>query len=115
MDWFEENGIDITDWPPFSPDLNPIEHTQKALKEMVFKMFLEVWTAVSKREGDLRAMEEALKAAQDALPDSLFESLIKSIPKRIQAYIKAKGWYTKYQRAINEGKKCTNYQFSFYL
>ena len=24
--WFEEMSIDITDWPPFSPDLNPIEH-----------------------------------------------------------------------------------------
>ena len=96
MDWFEENGIDITDWPPFSPDLNPIEHAWKALKEMVFKMFPEVWTAASKGEGDLRAMEEALKAAWDALPDSLFESLIESMPKRIQACIEAKGWHTKY-------------------
>ena len=26
IDWFEENGIDVTDWPPFSLDLNPIEH-----------------------------------------------------------------------------------------
>jgi transposase len=25
-DWFEENGIQTTDWPPYSPDLNPIEH-----------------------------------------------------------------------------------------
>jgi hypothetical protein len=25
-DWFIENGIHLTDWPPYSPDLNPIEH-----------------------------------------------------------------------------------------
>jgi hypothetical protein len=25
-DWFLEMGIPICDWPPYSPDLNPIEH-----------------------------------------------------------------------------------------
>ena len=24
--WFEENAISLLDWPPHSPDLNPIEH-----------------------------------------------------------------------------------------
>jgi hypothetical protein len=24
--WFEENEIELLDWPPQSPDLNPIEH-----------------------------------------------------------------------------------------
>ena len=24
--WFENNGIIVIDWPPYSPDLNPIEH-----------------------------------------------------------------------------------------
>ena len=25
-DWLQEHGIEVTDWPPYSPDLNPIEH-----------------------------------------------------------------------------------------
>ena len=25
-DWFTEHGIWVIDWPPYSPDLNPIEH-----------------------------------------------------------------------------------------
>ena len=24
--WLEDNSVDITDWPLYSPDLNPIEH-----------------------------------------------------------------------------------------
>ena len=25
--WFLDNGVNVTDWPPYSPDLNPIEHS----------------------------------------------------------------------------------------
>ena len=25
-EFFKEMGIPLTDWPPYSPDLNPIEH-----------------------------------------------------------------------------------------
>jgi hypothetical protein len=24
--WFKEQGILVKDWPPYSPDMNPIEH-----------------------------------------------------------------------------------------
>ena len=41
-EWFEERGIRVTDWPPYSPDLNPIEHTWKRLKDMVSRMFPEL-------------------------------------------------------------------------
>ena len=26
IDWFKEQHVRITDWPPYSPDLNPIEN-----------------------------------------------------------------------------------------
>jgi hypothetical protein len=66
------------------------------LKKLVIKMFLEVMESIGKSEEDIKAVEEALKAAWDALPNSLFKSLVKSMERRIEACILAKGWHTKY-------------------
>jgi hypothetical protein len=94
--WFEDNGIDTSDWPPYSPDLNPIEYTWKKLKEMVMEHFPEVWDAKGESEEELQRMEEALKAAWLIIPTSFFECLIESMERRIEAVIEADGWYTKY-------------------
>ncbi|KAG0645718.1 Transposable element Barney transposase [Hyphodiscus hymeniophilus] len=86
--WFEDNRIDTSNWPPYSPDLNPIEYAWKKLKE--------VWDAKGDSEAELRKMEEALKKAWHLIPTSFFESLIESMERRVQAVIKADGWHTKY-------------------
>ena len=93
---FEERGINVTDWPPYSPDLNPIEHAWKRLKDTAAKMFPDLWKSNGKSEEDRTAMEEALKEAQATIPVSFFEELIESMPRRIQACIDANGWHTKY-------------------
>ena len=71
--WFANMAIPLTDWPPYSPDLNPIK---------------QVWFHMK--------LEKALIEAWDALPSLLFESLIDSMERRVNACWKAKGWHTKY-------------------
>jgi transposase len=95
-EWFKDNGVYTTDWPPFSPDLNPIEYVWKALKERVNIMYPELWNSTGESGAELDALEEALCKAWEALPDSLFESLISSMGRRIKACIEADGWHTKY-------------------
>lgn len=94
--WFNEHGIIVTDWPPYSPDLNPIEHAWKKLKETVYKLYPELSNSTGESEADLVALEEALKHAWEEIPPSFFESLVESMPRRVAACIEANGWHTKY-------------------
>jgi len=95
--WFADHGvINITDWPPYSPDLNPIEHIWWELKKRVFEMFPEIAKDRSESEHSRQLLESALQAAWDTIDKASFDCLYKSMPDRIEACIKAGGWHTKY-------------------
>jgi hypothetical protein len=96
QEWFDNYDIEITDWPPYSPDLNPIENIWFALKALALKMFLDIMDGSGSSEEDIQRIEECLQAAWSALPKSLFDSLIESMPRRMEPCIQAKGWHTKY-------------------
>ena len=42
--WLEEMGIEVVDWPPYSPDLNPIKNLWKILKAKIIKLYPELVT-----------------------------------------------------------------------
>ena len=56
---FEDIAILLLDWPPYSPDLNPIEYIWWYLKAKVLELFPEL--------KDMRAGEEAKEVLKRAL------------------------------------------------
>jgi transposase len=94
--WFDDNEITVVEWPPNSPDMNPIEHVWKALKAKLHARFPDTYAL---RGGPERVQEELAKRLQVVwaeLEEEVFERLISSMPARVQALYDAKGWSTRY-------------------
>ena len=94
--WFEDNGIIVMVWPPYSPDLNPIEHLWFLLKEAVYKVNPDIENMSGGEEVIREALFDALSKAWDMLDDYYLHDLVWSMEKRVKALIKSEGWYTKY-------------------
>jgi transposase len=96
-EWMEENNVEVLeDWPPYSPDLNPIEHVWVQLKKLYHEHYSHLAADTRSADKVKPLIEEALIHCWELIPDTLFENLVQSIPRRIAAVIRAKGWYTKY-------------------
>jgi hypothetical protein len=94
--WFKDNGIPLLKWPPYSPDLNPIENLWRKLKELVYEVRPDIETITGGNDKVREAMEAALIEAWTLIPQSYFDACWKSMPKRIKAVQQAEGWHTKY-------------------
>jgi transposase len=94
-DWFKEQRIPCADWPPYSPDLNPIEHLWPHLKRMVLQMHPELET-ISGEDNIREALGRALQEAWSLIGKELMDKLIESMPDRVKACRKARGWHTRY-------------------
>jgi len=88
IDYFEENHIETLNWPPQSPDLNPIENlwnwiTRKlesefpfpTTREQLIGYVMEIW---------------------DKIPEKIVETLCESVPRRLSEVLRMKGRPTKY-------------------
>ena len=88
VQFLNQNGINILDWPSFSPDLSPIEH-----------LWDELGLAVRKRNPppqNVQQLRHALIQEWGNLPQHVINNLVQSMRRRIQACINAKGGHTKY-------------------
>lgn len=91
----DEMGIETMDWPPVSPDLNPIENLWALLKAKIYEL-----------RPDLRHMnnnnttkEILIATAQQAWQEidiRHLQHLSETMPNRVEAIIEARGWYTPY-------------------
>lgn len=93
--WLKRNGYRTLKWPPYSPDLNPIEHLWHVLKERVCKRHPEL-TTMGKSDEDLDVLIETCQEEWGLIRKKLLRKLVKSMPRRMAAVIRAKGWQTKY-------------------
>jgi transposase len=94
--WFEDNEIELLDWPPNSPDMNPIEHVWKELKAKLHYQFPDTYALRGGPERVQEVLAERLQVVWNELDAHVFDRLILSMPARIQALYDAKGWYTRY-------------------
>lgn len=86
--FFNEQNINVLDWPAQSPDLNPIEHLWILLKKLIYGYdkppsgVFELWDRAAEQWGNITAEQ--------------CQALIESMPRRLEAVIKAKGGNIKY-------------------
>src|SRR5579871_2491172 len=100
QDWLKnagrEHGFIVMDWPPNSPDMNPIENLWAHLK-------LEL----HRRYPDTKYLSGSPAVIREILKRRLFEvwweigegtlnGLVESMPKRVSALLSARGWYTEF-------------------
>lgn len=94
--WFDDNHIILMIWPPYSPDLNPIEHIWPILKENMHQHYPELAHMKGGPKKVKKELEKALIHCWDLIEPSVFENLARTMPNRVRAVIEANGWYTKY-------------------
>jgi transposase len=59
--FFQQHHINTIDWPPYSPDLNPIEHLWWVLKKCMHKHYPQ-YNNLSQAEEEWEGFCEALKS-----------------------------------------------------
>ena len=88
--WLAEQGFQVLDWLPYSPDLNPIENLWFLLKEAIFKKNPELST-MPKNDTTLKLLCELAVMCWLDLDKEMVNGLIDSMPRRIEAVVKAQG------------------------
>ena len=95
-DWLRENDVQVMVWPPYSPDLNPIEHVWAKLKRMLHKWYPELEEMAGGVPVVRESIEKAVTHCWQHLDPEYLRKLARGMPRRVQAVLKAKGWYTRY-------------------
>jgi len=86
VEFLDENDVDVLQWPPYSPDMSPIEH---------------VWDILGRRVNrrnplDRESLIRFLQEEWDALDQAEIHNLIRSMRRRCTACIDARGGHTPY-------------------
>jgi transposase len=88
QEWLSRSGFSVLDWPPQSPDLNPIEHLWGELKRRVRKR--------RKLPSSLPELWDVVQEEWELIPTDFCQKLISSMPSRVEDVIRAKGSHTRW-------------------
>ena len=78
----------VLDFPPYSPDLNPIENLWSILARRVEQRTCET----------MEELQDTVADEWNKIEPEVLLNLARSMPARCQAVIEANGWHTKYYR-----------------
>ncbi|KAI0998448.1 hypothetical protein K3495_g9749 [Podosphaera aphanis] len=94
MDELRERNISPITWPPYSPDMNPIEHVWKLMKDYIAYHYPDLALENNRSQDELRRI--MAEACDRAVDENEVEKLVESMPSRIRAVYEAQGGPTKY-------------------
>ncbi|KAF5700393.1 transposable element tc3 transposase [Fusarium mundagurra] len=80
----QELEVDLMDWPPYSPDLNPIENLWALMKAEIYRLHPEL-THAEDTVATQHALVLAAMEAWDNLEDRVLKNLCETMPNRIKA------------------------------
>ena len=83
-----ELGIQVMDWPPYSPDLNPIENLWAVLKKEIYKLRPELDTIPDNNE-ILELLIQTAKIAWQNIEIEVLVHLSDTMKKRVDAVLDA--------------------------
>jgi hypothetical protein len=83
-EWLQDHFPNFCqDWPPYSPDLNPMENMWSIVKDQVLLHHLQ-------------NLRQAITQVIKNLPHTTIVNIIQSMDRRLQSIIDLKGAHTKY-------------------
>ena len=98
--WLEDEGgkheFSIMQWPPNSPDLNPIEHLWSHLKRELHRQYPDTWQLTGSPDTIRRILKERIYKIWWDIRLVVLKRLIESMRHRVHAVLDAKGNVTAY-------------------
>ena len=87
--WLVDEHLSVIDgWPPYSPDLNPIENLWAIIKRSLDSRLAE---DLKNDEETLNHIWSEVENALARIDKSVFKNLVESFPRRLAACVRLKG------------------------
>ena len=85
LKFYKEKCIKVIDFPPYSPDLNPLENISGKIKNQIIKKYQT-----------LAVLTKDIEKELDSITDNQLINYLFSLKDRIHSRLKLEGMITKY-------------------